>query len=178
MKTKIICSKAYARAFRSELSETKFDLVWNNILQTGKHFYEFYKPHIPSIVENIPKYTGIEWVEFAPAEVQIYLVDTDGPSISNPLTLKIRENIKYMLTVLAHELIHVNMPSKLFNNKLVCEDAVNQVTLKVCAQAGITAGTETIESYITAMQNQGFVNVNIDLERITVREALNLVYAI
>ena len=65
MKTKIICSKAYARAFRSELSETKFDLVWNNILQTGKHFYEFYKLRIPSIVENIPKYTGIEWVEFA-----------------------------------------------------------------------------------------------------------------
>ncbi|MFA5887890.1 MAG: hypothetical protein WC852_04225 [Candidatus Nanoarchaeia archaeon] len=178
MKTKIVCSKSYAQSFRSELNETEFDLVWNNILQTGKQFYEIYKQRSPCILEIIPKYTGIRWDEFAPTEVLIYLVDTNGPSRSNPLTLKIRENIEYMLTVLAHELIHINMPNKLFHNKLVCEDVVNQVTLKVCAQAGISAGTETIEFYKKAMQNQGFKNVNINLEEVTVREALNLVYSL
>jgi len=176
MKTRIICCKAYAKAFKVELGEEEFNLVWENIVQIGRKFHELYKPHIPGILDSIPHYTGFKWTEFAPAEVPIYLVDTNGPSISNPLTLKVREDIEYMLTVLAHELIHVNMPGKLFNNELVCEDVVNQVTLTVCAHAGISAGIETIEAYKKVMQTNGFKSANLDLEKTTVKETLKLAY--
>lgn len=174
MKTKIICSKAYARSFRSELGDAEFELVWEEIVKIGGKFYEFYKPHISSILEKIQKYTGFSWDRFAPAQVPIYLVNTEGPSRSNPLTLKVRKNIEYMLTVLAHELTHINMPKKLFEDELQYEDVVNQVTLKVCKQIGISAGTETIETYGKSMQTKGFQSKKLNLEELTVKEALNL----
>lgn len=174
MKTKIVCSKAYARAFRNELSDAEFELVWENLVQTGRRFYETYKLHISGVLKAIPKYTGFSWDKFAPVQVPIYLVDTNGPSRSSPLTLKVKDNIEYMLTVLAHELTHVNMPQKLFENEVYYEDVVNQVTLMVCKQIGISAGTETIEAYKKSMQTQGFESKNIDLEELTVKETLNL----
>lgn len=177
MKTKIVCSKVYARAFRSELSDAEFELVWEKLVQTGRRFYEIYKTHISDVLEAIPKYTGFGWERFAPTQVPVYLVDTNGPSRSSPLTLKARENIEYMLTVLAHELTHINMPERLFENELQYEDVVNQVTLRVCKQIGISAGTETIDAYRKAMQIQGFESKELDLEWLTVKETLNRLYA-
>ena len=77
MKTKIVCSKAYAQSFRCGLSEAEFELVWEKLVQTGKQFYDYYKPRIPGILNDIPLHTGFNWDEFASAEVPIYLPDFD-----------------------------------------------------------------------------------------------------
>ncbi len=175
MNTLIVCNKEYARSFRKALTERDFENVWETILHYGKQFYyEKYKPHITSILQQIITYTGLEWKLFAPAEVPIYIVDMDGPSFSDPLTLKVRPNIEYMLTVLIHELIHVNFPSHLIKRDFLYEEIINQVTLKICGNLNIYSGTETIHHYRKIKQQEGYIYDDLPLEQCTVSTLFNL----
>lgn len=170
MKTKIICDKEYARSFRKELTKVEFENLWREILSNGAQFYNHqYKPNITNILIQIPRYSGFEWSEFAPEELPIYLVDKDGPSISDPLTLKVRGDLEYMLTVLIHELTHVNMPSKLIRDSFYYEDIINQITIRLCSDIGITSGINTINDYRSKMEREGYKFEDISLSENNVK---------
>lgn len=173
MITKIVCDKEYARSFRKELNEIRFEKLWKRIVSCGEQFYyKQYKPHISDILKLIPSYSGFEWNSFAPEELPIYLVDKEGPSISNPLTLKIRQNLEQMLTILIHEMTHINMPSKVINDKMFYEDVINQITTKICGNLSIYCGTEVIATYRQEKAKEGLIFENLPLDKKTVKKFL------
>ncbi len=169
MKTRIICSKEYVRRLMPKADKSQFEDVWNDVLQKGKKFYICYKKNIDSVLFNIPQYTGFEWQEIAP--VDIYLASMDGPSRSNPLTIKIKEDAEHMLPILIHELTHINMPNRILTlEERLYEDIVNQVTEQVCHKLDIFSGLETIKSYRQGLEAEGLRFAKLPLCELTVRQ--------
>ncbi len=81
----------------------KVDRTWEEVVRLGRSFEERYKREIKEIAETIPKVINQNWKEDV---IDVYFVDWCGPSFSNPLTLKVREDLLLILVILTHELIH------------------------------------------------------------------------
>ena len=168
MKTRIVCSKEYVRKLMPEIGKNQFNDVWGDILRKGKNFYVCYKKYIDAIMSSIPQYTGFDWQL---VNEDIYLASMKGPSRSNPLTIKVKEDAEYMLTVLIHELTHINMPnSALTLEERAYEDVVNQVTERVCQKIGISSGLETIKLYKESLEAEGLRFTKLPIDELTVKQ--------
>ena len=125
----------YSRIYFIELNRYKeVNRTWEEVIRLGAKFEERYKEEIKEIVKIIPKVLNKNW----PIDnIPIYMVDRIGPSFSNPLTLKVREDLLLMLVVLVHELIH-QFPT--FNiHRAGNEKEVNNYTEKLFEELKIDA---------------------------------------
>ena len=102
-------------------TEVRYSRIYNQILnpkfkrrdmfKLKKKFFKFeqlYKKHIKRILKLIEKNNNKWKKEY----IFIYLVDKAKSSFSNPLTIKYNKNEKFLLVVLAHELLHNNLKGK------------------------------------------------------------------
>ena len=102
--SKMNLSFKYSRIYFIELNRYKeVNRTWEEVIRLGAKFEERYKEEIKNKNKIIKKILNKNW----PIDnIPIYMVDRIGPSFSNPLTLKVREDLLLMLVVLVHELIH------------------------------------------------------------------------
>lgn len=109
-KTKIRFSWIYNIIFNSNFSKEEFFKLKKDCIK----FEKFYCKHIKEILKLMEKHHSKDWkYKFIP----IYIVKDSPSSFSDPLTLKYRKNEKYLLIVLAHELLHNNMGKKKFKSR-------------------------------------------------------------
>lgn len=89
-------------------------------MKLKKKFSKFellYKKYINKILNLIEKHND-KWLR---QYIPIYLVDRATNSFSDPLTIRYRRNEKYLLVVLAHELLHNNLRGKWKSSKKLHE---------------------------------------------------------
>ena len=100
-KTEIRCSLIYNRLFNKKFSKKDYF----KLIKDSEKFEKLYNKHIKKILQLIEKYHSKKWKrDFIP----IYIVKEAPYSFSDPLTLIYKKDEKYMLVVLAHELLHNN----------------------------------------------------------------------
>lgn len=100
MELEFVYSEVYFRNLNKYRSISR---NWKQVKELGKKFEKKYQPEINQIVRIIPKITGKPWRRKI---IEVYPVDWDGTSFSQPLTLKVRDNLLLMLVILTHELLH------------------------------------------------------------------------
>jgi len=166
IKTELICSRIYSQTLNKQLNDSN----WSRIVEAGRRLNAPYQQNMPYFLERIPAYTGFKWDDglFIP----IYLADFDGPSRTNPVTIKIGA-VEDMLVKMIHELTHLNFPNHIFNlNDCVYEDIVNQVTSRIAEERNIKGliSLEQMLSYKTSLLGKGIELPVIDLDKVTVRD--------
>ncbi|MFH1917802.1 MAG: hypothetical protein ABIJ14_01675 [Nanoarchaeota archaeon] len=165
LKTRLVCSYDYTRKLNPNLSEED----WDKLVETGKRFEPMYKKETPKIIGLIPRYTGFNWNEQGIEEIPIYLANFNGPSRTNPITIKI-SNLEEMLLKVIHELAHINMPNKFLRlNNDTYEDLVNQVTLKVTEEIGLNTSTVKIEKFREEILKKGAEVIDVKLDLMNVK---------
>src|SRR3989344_8897686 len=108
-KTELRYSRVYNQILNPEFGR-------KDMLKLKRNFSKFealYKKYIRKILSLIEKHNNKWQRDYIP----IYLVAKAKSSFSDPLTIKYRENEKYLLVVLAHELLHNNLRGKWKNPK-------------------------------------------------------------
>lgn len=94
----------YSKVYFDQLNTYKrVNRSWEEVVRLGGMFEQKYSEEINKIIEFIPQILNQDWQE---EFIEVYMVDWLGPSFSRPLTLKVREDMLLMLTILTHELIH------------------------------------------------------------------------
>lgn len=129
MRLKFEYSKVY---FDCLNRHKRVNRTWEDVVKLGRMFEQKYSKEIKKIIELIPKVLNQEWEE---ETIVVYIVDWPGPSFSHPLTLKVREDLLLMLTILTHELIHhfrLNKPRGVEREK-----EINDYTKKIFDEIGI-----------------------------------------
>ncbi len=127
-KTEIRYSWIYNKEFNNNFS--KKDLF--KLKKDCVKFDRLYKKQIKNILKLIEKHHIKSWkYKFIP----IYIVSGLSHSFSDPLTLKYRKDEKYLLVVLAHELLHNNMRKKKFKDPkelhIYMEPILNKIILNL-----------------------------------------------
>ncbi|MFA6462004.1 MAG: hypothetical protein WCV90_07100 [Candidatus Woesearchaeota archaeon] len=164
--TELICSRTYSQTLNTQLNDSD----WGRIVDAGKRLDAPYQQNMPYFLERIPIYTGFNWDNGL--SIPIYLADFDGPSRTNPVTIKIGA-VEDMLVKIIHELIHLNFPNSIFNlNDNVYEDVVNQVTLRIAEDQDIKGviSLEQMLSYRTSLLGKEIELPVIDLDKVNVRD--------
>ena len=100
-KTEIRCSWIYNKLFEKEFSKKDYF----KLIKDSEKFEKLYNKNIKKILQLIEKYHSKKWKR---SFIPIYIVRKAPYSFSDPLTLIYRKDEKYMLVVLAHELLHNN----------------------------------------------------------------------
>ena len=107
--TEIRYSWIYNRHFNPNFSKKDLFKLKKDYIK----FKKLYKKYINTIIKLIEKHHSKRWKhKFIP----IYIVKNASHSFSDPLTLRYRKDEKYLLVVLAHELLHNNIVKKKFKN--------------------------------------------------------------
>ena len=131
MKLNYIFSHIYFRALNKNKPVRR---NWDEVKHLGRAFLDKYESAINKIISEIPKITG---KNFKKEQIDVYFVDWNGPSFSNPLTFKVREDYMMMHVVLTHELMHHLFPEKRGGMEL--EREINSYVEKVFSKLGIQA---------------------------------------
>lgn len=105
-KVELMYNYDYAKKLYRE--KGNFEDIWRRIVGLGADFEKIYNEYIEYILTNIEKYSGFAWQEYAEVTFPIYLVDVDV-SFAHPLTLKVDDDPKIMLTDLIVQLSNRNM---------------------------------------------------------------------
>jgi hypothetical protein len=100
MKIKFFYSQVYFRHLNQNKTTKR---SWEEVKKIGKTFEKKYTKEIENLLKIIPQEVGKPWQS---KEITVYPIDWSGPSFSNPLTLKVRDDLKLMLVILIHELLH------------------------------------------------------------------------
>ncbi len=127
-KTLIRYSKIYNKVFDSNFPKKDFFKFKKDCIK----FEKIYEQHIKQILQLIEKHHSKNWkYKFIP----IYIVNKMAPfSFSDPLTLKFREDEKYLLIVLVHELLHNNIKKKFKDSTelhIYMEPILNKIILDI-----------------------------------------------
>jgi len=101
-KTEIRYSWVYNKQFYQEF--TFEDL--KQLKEDSKEFEKLFKKYRAKILKAIEKETR-QWEK---KYIPIYIIKAHRISFSDPLTINYRENTKFMLIMLIHELLHNNIP--------------------------------------------------------------------
>jgi hypothetical protein len=117
MKIEFITSEMYNNQLNKH---NPVDISYDFTRRIAESFIEKNKIKIEQIIQFIPQITGHKWRE---DKIKVYIVNWKGPSFSNPLTLKLCKDKKLMLAVLAHELLHNNLPKHVGSQEI--EDEIN-----------------------------------------------------
>jgi len=99
-----------------------------------------YKKHIKKILKLIEKYND-KWKR---RYIFIYLVDKAKSSFSDPLTIRYNRNEKFLLVVLAHELLHNNLRRK-WKSKIELHKYMEPILNKVITKLSINLEKELIK---------------------------------
>ncbi len=168
IKTELVCSREYNKRLNPDFSCND----WNRLIKVAKRFERHYLYRMQIVLERIPHYTGLNWPNIY---IPIYLVDYEGPSRTNPITIKIDSN-RNMLVKLIHELLHVNFPIPKSLNYEIYEDAINQVTEKIAQEIGTRScgSLEKIIEYRRRMTRKGSLIKRIPLEAINLSQYFGL----
>lgn len=104
--TDIVYNYDYAkRLYRGSGS---FEDAWNRLLGLGDSFEKIYEECIDIILASIERYSGFSWEEQLVDDLPIYMV-VEKPSLANPLSLAMDEDLESMLEDLIYQLAHRNM---------------------------------------------------------------------
>jgi len=123
-KTELIYSWIYNRELNRDKTAKFVKDNFEKLEIKCKEFEKSYSKNIKKILELIPKYTNKSWKkEYIP----IYIVFRDESSFHSPLTLKYHKDVKKMLFVLIHELIHINIEEHGFK----AEKEINKYANKI-----------------------------------------------
>jgi len=131
MKIEFFYSPVY---FRNLNKYKPTEKPWPEVKKLGQKFEKKYQAEIEQIARIIPKLTGKPWRRKV---TEVYIVDWAGPSFSQPLTLKVRDDLLLMLVILTHELLH----DFYLENKNIekVETKINELVKKVFAKLNIEA---------------------------------------
>ncbi|MCD6464279.1 hypothetical protein J7L02_02020 [Candidatus Woesearchaeota archaeon] len=171
---KIKYSWIYNKQFYLDLSIEEFNnKIWNRVLAIGKRFEKLYNKYIDRIVELIPKYSGFDWGECCETFIPIYLVKKPGPSFSDPLTLKVRSDLKLMLVILTHELCHKNMEG-VIDDPLLRENVMNLTTKFVFKDLKLNVENqlEKLFQFTEQRFKKHYKPLSIDLSKTSVKQFL------
>ncbi len=129
-KTQLRYSRIYNHLFDEKFSKKDFVKLKKDSLK----FAKLYEKNISEMLRLIEEHHSKQWkYKFIP----IYLVSNASASFSDPLTItfKYNRNEKYLLIVLAHELLHNNMGKKKFKNPkelhIYMEPILNKIILGI-----------------------------------------------
>jgi len=140
----------FLKDYNSEVD--KFNKKFEKFKIETKAFQKAFKKYQKVIIKLIQKYSGFSWKgQYIP----VYLVKmTKKPSISDPLTLKFKENIDSMLILLIHELTHVNIPYKLQLDagQKVQEQWVNLITRYTAIELGLDLSRASMLNFNEALE--------------------------
>jgi len=134
-------------------TEIRYSRIYNQILnpkfkrqdmfKLKKKFSKFeklYKKYIKKILMLIEKHNN-KWKK---EHIPIYLVDKAKHSFSNPLTIRYNKNEKFLLVVLAHELLHNNLRGK-WKSKAELHKHMEPILNKVIKELSINLEKELIK---------------------------------
>lgn len=143
MRLEFIYSRVY---FRHLNQYKKVSKNWDEVKEIGKRFERKYKSEINKIIKIIPKIVGKPWRK---KEIEVYIVDWNGPSFSHPLTLKVRKDLLLMLVILTHELLHQFYTKDFYLDEKGNETKINEDVKKVFESLGLNAKEqlETLQNY-------------------------------
>jgi len=134
-RTVIRYSGIYNRIFNPKFSKKDF----LKLKKDCKEFAKLYKKNIQKILKLIEKHHLKKWkYKF----ISIYIVKDSPSSFSDPLTLKFRKDPKYLLVVLAHELLHNNMGKKKFKDRKELHIYMEPILNKVISDIDIDLSKE------------------------------------
>lgn len=135
-KTVLRYSIIYNKLFDNSFTNKKFEKLKKDF----RKFEKLYNKYILGILKLIEKHHSKKWrFKFIP----IYLVNNKFPmSFSNPLTIKYRKSEKYLLIVLAHELLHNNLIGLRFKNPKECHVFMEPILNKIISELPINLSKE------------------------------------
>lgn len=134
-KTVIRYSWIYNRIFNPKITKEEFF----QLKKDCEEFKKLYEKYINEILVSIEKIHSKKWkYKFIP----IYIVKEAPNSFSDPLTIKYREDPKYLLVVLAHELLHNNIVGKKFSNPKVLHGYMEPFFNKIIQNISIDLNKE------------------------------------
>jgi len=137
-KTEIRYSFIYNKRLNENISSGDF----RDIKKRFEKFVRLYSQNINNILELIEKNCNPWSREYIP----IYLVDAKIKSFSDPLTLVIKDDEKFMFLLLIHELIHNNLTKK-YKNPSDSHKVVEVVFDKVIEELSLDDFEEALERY-------------------------------
>lgn len=114
-----------------------------DVIKLKRKFSRFeilYKKYINKLLILIEKYNNKWYRRYIP----IYLVDKTKNSFSDPLTIKYNKNEKYLLVVLAHELLHNNLKNGKWKNTKDLHEYMEPILNKIIPELPIDLKREIL----------------------------------